>query len=98
MPWILYQATLNAIATQIAPPSTAQGQVQARQVLIQNNAAHSMRVGDSTVSSTKGIYLAAGPGGGTFNTGPASPVYNSYAGDFWAFGTAGDVVDMFVNT
>jgi hypothetical protein len=96
MAWTLYQQTLTANATQLIPP-TGGVNVLARQVIIQNNAAASMRIGDNTVSATKGIYLAAGPGGGSLNSG-AVQIYNSYLSDFWAFGTSGNVVDIFVNT
>ncbi len=97
MAWTLIQTSLGAGATQIAPPASPQAQILCRQVIIQNNAAHIMRVGDSTVSATKGIYLAAGPGGGSLNSG-AVAIYNSYLSDFWVFGTAADVVDVFYNT
>jgi hypothetical protein len=97
MAWILLQKTLLATATQIAAPSSPTAQIQCRQIIIQNNAAGTMRLGDSTVSSTKGIYLAAGPGGGSFNSGVVE-IYNSYLSDFWVFGTVDQVVDVFVNT
>ena len=97
MAWQSLQVTLGAAATQLAPPSSSTAQVQCRQVIAQNNSAASMRLGDSTVSATKGLYLAAGPGGGTFNSGP-SVSYNSYLSDFWVFGTAATVVDVFYNT
>ena len=90
MAWTLLQKALGAGATQLAPPASPTAQIMCRQIIIQNNAAHSMRLGDSTVSSTKGIYLAAGPGGGTVNSGPVV-VYNSYLSDWWAFGTAADL-------
>jgi hypothetical protein len=96
MAWTSYQATLTAAATQLIPP-TGGVNVLARQVIIQNNAAGTMRVGDSSVSATKGYYLAAGPGGGVLNTGAAT-IYNSYLSDFWVFGTSGQVVDILVNT
>jgi hypothetical protein len=97
MPWNLLQTTLGSAATQLAPPANATSQVLCRQVIIQNNATHTMRLGDSSVTSSKGIYLAVGPGGGSFNTGP-STVYNSYLSDFWVVGTSGDTVDIFYNT
>ena len=93
MAWVSLQVILGAGATQISTSNTF-----CRQIIIQNNAAGTMRVGDSTVSATKGIYLAAGPGGGSINSGPASPVYNSYLSDFWVFGTSTQVVDVFYNT
>jgi hypothetical protein len=97
MAWQLLQTTLLATATQLAAPSSPTAQIQCRQVIIQNNAAGTMRVGDSTVSSTKGILLAAGPGGGSFNSGPVD-CYNSYLSDFYVFGTVSQIVDVFFNT
>lgn len=97
MAWVLTQATLGAAATQLVPPASAQAQIMCRQIIIQNNAAHTMRIGDSSVSATKGIFLALGPGGGSFNSGVVT-IYNSYLSDFYAFGTAADVVDILYNT
>ena len=94
MAWKSLQVTLLATATQV---STTKPPIQCRQVIIQNNAAHSVRLGDSTVSATVGQYLAAGPGGGGFNSGPAD-IYNTYLTDLYLFGTAADVIDVFYNT
>jgi hypothetical protein len=91
--WSLLQATIPAGG---GPAQLSTSQTLCRQIIIQNNAAHSVRVGDSSVSATKGIYLAAGPGGGTFNSG-AVVVYNSDLRDFYLFGTAADVIDVFYN-
>lgn len=96
MAWISLQATLGSGATQLVPPSSPTAQINCRQVIIQNNASHVMRLGDSTVSSTKGVTLN-GSGAGSFNSGPVE-IYNSYLSDFWVFGTSGDVVDIFFNT
>jgi hypothetical protein len=67
------------------------GNLYVQQLIVQNNAAHSMRLGDVTVSSTKGIVLGIGAGsanaGGFIN-------YGSYLSDWWVAGTAGDVVDF----
>jgi hypothetical protein len=96
MSWVLLQVTIPAGG---GPQAFAavHPEVKIRQIIIQNNAAHSMRVGDSTVSATKGIYLAAGPGGGSINSGPVV-VYNSRLSDFSVFGTAADVLDVFYCT
>jgi hypothetical protein len=92
MAWTLLQTALGAGATQLSTSNTL-----CRQVIIQNNSAHVMKLGDSTVSATKGIAMLLGPGGGSFNSG-AVTTYNSYLSDFWVFGTAADVVDIFYNT
>ena len=79
----LVQVTLLATPTQVAPGSVA----QAAQVVIQNNAAHPCRVGDGSVSNTKGILLAVGS---------APLVWNapSNLNNWWIQGTAGDVIDV----
>lgn len=97
MAWLLIQVVLGAGPTQVQVPTAAIPPIQCRQVIIQNNSGAACRVGDNTVSAAKGIYLSVGPGGGSFNTGP-SVAYNSYATDFWIFGTAASVIDVFVNT
>jgi hypothetical protein len=96
MSWISLQVTVGTGGgpTQFGP---VHPHVPIRQILIQNNAAHSMRIGDSTVSATVGMYLASGPGGGDFNSGPVD-IYNSRLSDFYVFGTAGDIVDIFYNS
>ncbi len=67
------------------PPNTF-----VQQLTIQDNAANSCRVGDVTVSATRGILLTAG---GAF--GPGSFMnYGTYLSDWWLFGTAGDVIDI----
>lgn len=59
----------------------------------QNNGSHDMRIGDSSVSSTKGIKLSTG--GALTNL-----IAIQYAGtlnDWWVNGTAADVLDILVN-
>lgn len=85
---LLLQVTVGAAATQFTATSTP-----CRQVTIQNNAAHTMRIGDSTVSASKGIYLAAGPGGGSENHGPLV-AYAIDLSNFYVFGTQNDVLDV----
>src|SRR5215475_1936171 len=98
MAWATGQVTLLAGPTQLSPSIPGQ-QVLCRQILIQNNSANNMRLGDANVSATRGIQLNAAPGGGggSFNSG-ATPIFNSYLSDFWLFGTQGDVVDFMFNT
>lgn len=66
----------------------------ARQVMIQNNAAHNMRVGDSTVtSSSNGALLASGTPGGSINFGPLN-LGSFNLSNFYVAGTAADVVEV----
>lgn len=86
----LLQVTLGSAATQISTQQTL-----VRQIIIQDNAAHNVRVGDNTVSATKGILLAsASPApGGSLNSGPMQ-IYFAYLSDWYLFGTAGDLIDI----
>ena len=103
MAWTLLQVTLGAGATQCGAAIGANvpgSQVFCRQLYVQNNAAHVVRVGDPTVSASKGIALlnaTTPPGGGSINLGPIA-IYNTYLSDIWLFGTAADVIDLFYNT
>ena len=94
----LLQVTLGSAATPILASAVLPSSVQAFSILvIQNNAAHVVRVGDSSVSSTKGIALAVG------STTPQPPFILTpslqFTGDLrevYLFGTAADVVDILV--
>jgi hypothetical protein len=73
----------------------AQGNLYVQQLQVQNNGSHTMRLGDVTVSATRGLILAAG------NTTPQAPDniggfvnYCSFLSDWWVFGTVGDVCDF----
>lgn len=96
----LLQVTLLATATPItnAIPvaGTAYGASQFgsfQQITIQNNAAAVVRVGDSTVSATRGMALSAGSPGssGTFTT---SIDFATSLDEWYLFGTAGQVIDI----
>ena len=82
----LIQVTLTAAATPIsATPAYF------NQMTVQNNASHTCRIGDATVSATKGILLGAT--GGSNNTGTFAGQQGD-ASQFYLFGTAGDVIDV----
>jgi len=95
----LIQVTLGTGATQIsATPAYF------NQMIIQDNAAHSIRYGDLTVSVTtpaavnggtagKGVLLY--PGGGAGSTGTVSGQQGD-ASKFYIAGTSGDVIDVLV--
>ena len=62
----LLQITLGSGATPIIPKAVVPANSASWSMLIiQNNAGHVVRVGDSTVSATKGIALASGSPGGS---------------------------------
>lgn len=83
-----FQVTIGASATQVTT-----GTAYVRAIYFQNNAAHSMRIGDANVSATRGALLSSGSPGGSFNVGPA---YDSSidVSSFWVSGTQNDVLDV----
>lgn len=83
---VLLQVTLGAGATQISTANTP-----CRQIVLQNNAAAVMRIGDSTVSATKGISLATG---GTQLLSGQGVAYHTYLSDWYVFGTAAQLLDV----
>jgi hypothetical protein len=74
-------------------PGPAIGNIYVQQLMFQNNSASAVRVGDWSVSATRGILLAAGTPGGSTNLG-AFINYGTYLSDWWLFGTAGTVIDI----
>lgn len=85
------QVTLGASATQISPHG-----INFKQLVIQNNATHSIRVGDSTVvagayGTGKGLLITTG---GNSNTG-ALPIQSGILSNWYIAGTAADVIDVF---
>lgn len=79
------QVTVGAGATQIAGANAF-----ARQVIFQNNAAHSMRIGDANVSGTRGALLSPG---GSLNFGPNFDISIDLS-RFYVAGTQNDVLDV----
>jgi hypothetical protein len=76
----------------VAPPQV--GNIYVQQLQIQNNSAGAIRYGDFSVSTTRGILLAAGTPGGAGNLG-AFINYGLYLSDVWVAGAAGLVIDVF---
>lgn len=67
------------------------------QVIAQNNAAHSMRVGDSSTTSSMGALLASGSPGGSINLGPHDANRENLK-DWFVAGTQNDVLDVIFTT
>lgn len=82
------QVTIGAAATQLSATRKP-----VKWLCIQNNSTHNFRLGDSTVSSTKGIALATGSPGGSL-TLTADTAYNTDLSQWWVFGTQNDLVDI----
>lgn len=81
-----FQVTLGAAST----PILANGDILAKWVIFQNNAAHSMRLG-ATVTSSKGLLLNSG---GAFNAIPTAPVAFTKLKYWNVIGTQNDVLDV----
>ena len=94
MAWVSIQITLPAsgnIQLSTLP-------IQCRQVVVQNNSGNNCYLGDSTVSSSKGlVLLASSVAGSLWSTGP-SVAYAQYLSDFFLAGTSGGKIDVFYNT
>jgi hypothetical protein len=83
----IIQVTLGAGAT----PITTNNNIYCSMLAIDNNAAAVVRVGDNTVSATKGISLAATGGIATLTF--AFP-RGTHLSDWFLFGTAAQVIDI----
>ena len=96
MPMMSIQVTIPAsgkVQVSTGIPSNFQNDILVQWLQFQNNAAHTVRYGDWSVSSTKGMMLANGsPGGAGSQSTPIG--YSTMITDWWVAGTAGDVVDV----
>jgi len=83
-----FQVTIGAAATQVSTTF-----VPCRWLLIQDNAANTIHIGGSLVSSTRGIKLLAG---GSFFIPPTDQpsVGANNLATFWLAGTQNDVIDV----
>lgn len=62
----------------------------AQQIIFQNKGSNNMMLGDTTVSTTRGLVLVPS---GAANVG-AFINYGTYLSDWWVVGTAGDVLTV----
>lgn len=84
------QVTLGAAATQATTTSTP-----CREIYVQDNAGHNVRVGDSAVSATRGaLLLSASNGSITIGSAAGSGAYALDLNQIFLFGTAADVIDV----
>lgn len=87
----LGSGTQTAIVPQSAGGTPTQLYTSFQQLMFQNNSTHNMRVGDATVTSTKGIVLLAN--GGSLTLGSLME-YSSDLSEWYVAGTAADVLDI----
>lgn len=89
---VTLQVTLGASATQISTTT-----LRCSAWIIQNNATHNIRFGDSTVTTSKGVVLASGSPGGSYTTtgsmNGSQPVPDDLS-QWYIAGTNGDVIDV----
>lgn len=84
---VTLQVTIGAGVT----PVISSGNISCQWVAFQNNGAtNAMRIGDASISSTRGIKLLAG---GAFYQSPPTPKNFNLAG-WYVQGTQGDVIDI----
>ena len=96
----LIQLVMTGSAIQISPNLNGfnqSGQVYCSLLQIQNNGAANIRVGDNTVSATRGIIIGPGTPGGSDSITPYI-VRGTMLAQWWVFGTASDVVDILYET
>ncbi len=95
----LIQVTLGSGATQITPnldASTGKN-IYASALIIQNNAANACRVGDNTVTTSRGIALPPGSPGGS-STITFTMTRGSLLSQWYIAGTSGNVIDVLYET
>lgn len=86
---VTLQTTIGAATTEVSTTD-----IYATQITFQDNATHTMRVGDKNTSSTHGALLSAGsPGGSATFSVPSSGKALNLA-DFYVAGTQNDVLDV----
>ena len=87
------QVTIGAANTALSATRTP-----CYQVIVQNNQTHDMRVGDSTISSSKGILLSQSGDTGVGRIGSVTfgpfPALNIELSQIFVNGTQNDVVDV----
>jgi hypothetical protein len=82
------QVTIGAGVTRFTTKDTP-----VRQVIVQNNAAHVMRIGDVNTTASIGAVLASGSPGGSMNLGPFDTTKENLM-DWYVAGTNADVLDV----
>ena len=91
----IFQVVMTGSAIQLAPLLTqTAGQIYCSVLSIQNNGANVIRVGDNTVTATRGQEI---PPTAAIYTAPCPPKGTRLA-DWWVIGTSGDVLDVLYET
>lgn len=88
---VTIQVTIGAANTKVIAAGAHQN---CRWIVIQNNATHTIRIGDTNITSTRGILLSSGSPGGSFFVGPDSSGSARDLGGWYINGTTNDVIDI----
>jgi hypothetical protein len=83
------QVTIGASTTQVSTTS-----IPIKQLFIQNNAAHTIRVGDSNTTSSRGALISSGSPGGSITSGSFGIQQATDLQQWFINGTNGDVIDV----
>jgi hypothetical protein len=83
------QVTIGASTTQVSTTS-----VPIKQLFIQNNAAHTIRVGDINTTSSRGALISSGSPGGSITSGAFGIQQATDLNQWFINGTNGDVIDV----
>jgi hypothetical protein len=83
------QVTIGASTTQVSTSS-----IPCKEIYIQNNAAHTIRVGDVNTSSTRGALISSGSPGGSITTGAFGMQAATDLNQWYINGTNADVIDV----
>lgn len=87
---VTLQVTLGSGVTPIIP----NGEIIAKWVIFQNNAAHSMRLGDANITSSRGLLLANGSPGGAASIVGTAPISQTRLSKWNVIGTQNDLLDV----
>lgn len=83
------QVTIGAGTTQISATS-----IPVKQLFVQNNAAHTIRVGDKNTTSSRGALISSGSPGGSITSGAFGIQQATDLQQWFINGTNGDVIDI----
>jgi hypothetical protein len=83
------QVTIGASTTRVSSTS-----IPVKQLFIQNNAAHNIRVGDSLTSSSRGALIVSGSPGGSITSGAFGVQTATDLNQWFINGTQNDVIDV----
>jgi hypothetical protein len=85
------QVTIGAANTLVL---SSGAHLNCRWIVFQNNATHAIHIGDTNITTTRGLQLAPGNPGGSFYVGPDAGATARDLGTWYINGTQNDVIDV----